>query len=169
MKVIKWLDNHLEVSLGMFLLTSMTIILFIQVIARRVFNNSLVWSEELARYIFIWLVYLGISYGAKQLRHIKIEGALALFPKFLRPYVILLGSLLFLAYSVIIIYTGYDLVLRQVALNQISPALGIPLSVIYAAPVVGFLFAGIRQVQVIISHDLKVIKDPTLLDKEAED
>lgn len=168
MKIVKWLDEHLEVSIGMFLLAAMTVILFIQVIMRRGFNNSLPWSEELARYIFIWLVYLGVSYGAKQIRHIKIEGALYLFPKLLRPYVILIGDLLFLAYAIIIIYTGYDLVQRQMALNQVSPALGIPLAIVYAAPVLGFAFTAIRQIQTILTHNIQLIKNPALLDKEAE-
>lgn len=169
MKVLKWLDDHLEVSISMLLLAVMTVVLFVQVIMRRGFNNSLVWSEELARYIFIWLVYLGISYGAKQIRHIKIEGALLMFPKFLRPYIILIGDLLFLAYAIIIIYTGIDLVQRQMMLNQVSPALSIPMSIVYAAPVVGFAFTAIRQIQTLCTHNIQIIKNPALLDKEAED
>lgn len=31
-----------------------TLVVFLQVIMRKVFNNSLTWSEELTRYIFIW-------------------------------------------------------------------------------------------------------------------
>lgn len=165
MSFVKWLDENLEATIGVILLGLMTVILFAQVIMRHVFNNSLVWSEELARYIFVWLIYLGISYGAKQMRHIKIEAALGMFPKILRPYITLLGNLLFLAYAIIIIYTGYDLVQRQLRLGQVSPALNIPFAIVYAAPVIGFIFTALRQIQLIITHDIKMIRNPELLEK----
>ena len=78
MKVLKWLDANLEKYLCVVLMSVMTLIIFIQVVARYVFQNSLSWSEELARYIFIWLVYLGISYGCQMRKHIKIDAALQL-------------------------------------------------------------------------------------------
>ena len=65
-KVIRWLDENLESTLCMILLSTFTIVLFLQVVMRKMFNNSLSWSEELARYLFIWMVFIGISYGAKQ-------------------------------------------------------------------------------------------------------
>jgi len=65
-------------------------------------RNSLVWSEELARYLFIWLIYIGISYGAKIMKHIKIEAALGLFPKKVRPVIVIIGDILFLGFSLFI-------------------------------------------------------------------
>lgn len=47
-------------------------IIFFQVIMRFVFNNSLVWSEELGKFIFVWLSWLGISIGHRRKEHIKI-------------------------------------------------------------------------------------------------
>ena len=46
--------------------------IFLQVIMRYVFNNSLFWSEELGRFLFEWLTWIGISLGAKKGQHIKI-------------------------------------------------------------------------------------------------
>ncbi|MCL2601411.1 MAG: TRAP transporter small permease subunit, partial [Treponema sp.] len=69
LKALQWLDLNAEITINIFLMSFMVIILFIQVIMRRVFNNSLFWSEELARYMFIWLVYLGISHGARLRKH----------------------------------------------------------------------------------------------------
>ncbi len=40
---------------------SMTLIVMVQVVARYVFNHSLFWSEELARYLLVWLTFLGAS------------------------------------------------------------------------------------------------------------
>ncbi|MDR2210603.1 MAG: TRAP transporter small permease [Spirochaetaceae bacterium] len=157
MKLLKWLDQHFEESICVFLMSSMSILLFIQVVMRRVFGNSLTWSEELARYIFIWLIYFGISYGAKAMKHIKIEAFLAIFPRNIRPFIKILGNLLFLAFALFVIFTSFELVQKQIKLKQQSPAMHIPMWVVYSAPLCGFVLTSVRQLQVIILdiRDLK--------------
>ena len=149
MKIFKLLDEYFEIAIGCVLISLMTIIIFIQVVMRYVFQNSLVWSEELARYIFIWLIYLGLSYGAKMMKHIKIDAALSLFPKMARPYVVILGDILFLAFALFIIATSLEIVQKQLILGQTSPALQVPMWTVYAAPLVGFTLTAIRQIQTI--------------------
>ena len=39
---------------------------FVQVVMRYVFHSSLTWSEEMARYLFVWLVYFSVAYTAKK-------------------------------------------------------------------------------------------------------
>jgi len=150
MKILRWLNEKFEMSICVVLMSLMTIIMFIQVVARRVFSHSLSWSEELARYLFLWLIYLGISYGAKIMKHIKIEAFLAVFPKKVRPYIVILGDILFFGFAVFIIYTSFVWVQRQIMLGQLSPALHVPMWVIYASPFVGFTMTAFRQVQTII-------------------
>ncbi|WP_352401016.1 TRAP transporter small permease [Anaerotignum sp.] len=157
MNFLKWLDEKFELTVCSILMVAMTVLIFVQVIMRYVFGSSLVWSEELARYIFIWLIYLGISYGARIMKHIKIEAAMGLFPQKLRPFVVILGDVLFLAFSVIIVYLAYGVVMSQVRLGQNSPAMQIPMWFMYSAPMVGFGLTAVRQIQVIIFRmkDLK--------------
>ncbi|MDD4842869.1 MAG: TRAP transporter small permease [Anaerotignum sp.] len=157
MNFLKWLDEEFELAICSILMVVMTVLIFVQVIMRYVFGSSLVWSEEMARYVFIWLIYLGISYGARVMKHIKIEAALGLFPKKLRPFVIILGDILFLVFSAVIVYLAYGIVMQQVKLNQKSPAMQIPMWFMYSAPMVGFAFTAIRQLQVIFMKikDLK--------------
>lgn len=149
-KVLSWLDDKFEISICVFLMSLMTVLIFVQVIMRYVFSNSLSWSEELARYLFIWLIYLGVSYGAKLRKHIKIDAALKLFPKGLRPYVTIMGDILFFLFAIYIINTGYKYVLMQATLGKVSPALSIPYKYVYAAPMIGFFMVSIRQVQTIL-------------------
>lgn len=150
MKILSWLDEKFEISIAVFLMSLMTILIFVQVVMRKVFSNSLSWSEELARYLFIWLIYLGISYGAKIRKHIKIDAGLKLFPKKMRPYIVIVGDIFFFLFAIYIIYTGYKYVSMQAAYNKMSPALGIPYKFVYAAPMVGFLLTSIRQIQTIV-------------------
>ncbi|MPW25411.1 TRAP transporter small permease subunit [Alkalibaculum sp. M08DMB] len=150
MKILKALDDKFELFVCIILMTLMTCIIFVQVFMRYVMQNSLVWSEELARYIFIWLIYMGISYGAKIMKHIKIDAALGLFPRKVQPIIVIVGDLLFLGFALFITHSSYTIVQRQIGLGQSSPAMQIPMWIIYAAPMVGFAFTSIRQVQTII-------------------
>ena len=155
MKVLKWLDANLEKYLCVVLMSVMTLIIFIQVVARYVFQNSLSWSEELARYIFIWLVYLGISYGCQMRKHIKIDAALNLFPKEWRKYVVIIGDLFFLFFAVYVAYTGLGYSIKQ---TRVSSAMGIPFKYVYISTFVGFGLAVIRQIQTII-YRIRCIKN----------
>lgn len=150
MKLLKFLDEKLEMSICIVLMSTMSLLLAVQVFMRYVMQASLSWSEELARYIFIWLIYLGISYGAKIMKHIKIEASLAIFPKKIQPYIVILGDLIFFGFATYICYVGYYIVQKQVFIGQTSTATGIPMWLVYSAPMVGFGLTAIRQVQTII-------------------
>lgn len=156
-RIMHWLDEYLEISICVALMAVMTVLIFVQVIMRKVFSNSLTWSEELARYLFIWLIYLGISYGSKIMKHLKIDAGLSLFPSKMRPYIVILGDIIFLIFAIYIMITGWNLCLMQIRLGKTSPALKLPLQYVYAAPMVGFALAAFRQVQTIIyrSKELK--------------
>lgn len=157
-KVLKWLDDNIEVVLCVILMSAMTLIIFVQVVFRYVFNNSLSWSEELARYVFIWLIYIGISYGCKLRKHIKIDAALYLFPKKARPLVVMLGDVLFIGFAVYITITGFGYAMDQRVYHMHSAALKIPFEYIYMSTVVGFGLATFREIQTII-YRIKCLKN----------
>jgi len=52
---------------------AMTAIIFLQVIFRYFLLQSLSWSEEVARYLFVWLTFLGASVVARSRSHIMVE------------------------------------------------------------------------------------------------
>ena len=56
MKIIKWLDDNLEECLLIILLIIITCLMGIQVFCRYILNNSLSWSEELTRFLFIYVI-----------------------------------------------------------------------------------------------------------------
>ena len=72
MTVKKFLDNF-EEYFCVWTMAIMTILVFIQVVMRYVFSNSLSWSEELARFIFLWLSWIGASYAVKERSHFRVE------------------------------------------------------------------------------------------------
>lgn len=58
--------------MGLFL-AIMTVLTFVQVVLRYVFNTGLVWSLEATVYCFAWLVLIGVSQGVRSRSHIAVE------------------------------------------------------------------------------------------------
>lgn len=147
--MLKFLNDHLEDIFIIPLMIGMSVLIFVQVVMRYIFGNSLVWSEELARYLFVWLVYFSVSYTAKREKHIRIDAALMVFPKKARPYIEILSEVLIFLFSIFIVVTSITVVQKIAASGQHSPALGLPMQLVYAAPLVGFILTAFRSLQTI--------------------
>ncbi len=156
MKILKFLDDYFEMSVCIVLMSTMTLVLAVQVFMRYVMQSSLTWSEELARYIFVWLIYMGISYGAKIMKHIRIEAAVLLLPQKGQRYAEILGDILFLGFALFVVVTSWGIVQKQLMLGQTSPAIQMPMWMLYSAPMVGFALTAVRQVQAIV-HRVRLL------------
>ncbi len=152
MKALKWIDEHLEeVFLVLFSIIMVTVIAM-QVFMRYIMGSSLAWSEELARYCFIWLVYLGISYGVKKQRHIKVDVMLLLLKDRAKIVLNILANLLFLGFAIFVMFYGYDIAQKLLTWGQKSPALQIPMGLVYLATPIGMGLTAIRIVQQLIKQ-----------------
>ncbi|CDQ18892.1 TRAP-type C4-dicarboxylate transport system, small permease component [Halobacillus karajensis] len=146
MNIIRAIDRRLEEVLLVIFSTTMVSVIFLQV-AMRVSGNSLSWSEELGRYCFIWLVYIGISYGVKKQRHIKVDVMLLLLKGKAKLMLAIISNLLFLVFSLYVVFNGYDIASQLLSFGQKSPALHIPMGWVYMATPVGFALTAIRLIQ----------------------
>ena len=158
MKILKWLDANFEKVVCVFLMSVLSADLGLQVFMRYVVHASLGWSEELARYTFVWLVYMTISYGSLKMRHIKIDAGLYLFPKKARKYVVIIGDVIFFFFAIAIVYYSWGLEQKQIMFGQLSPAMQIPMWIPYGAPLVGFALTAIRELETII-YRIKHLKE----------
>lgn len=147
MKVLRWLDDYFEEVILVLLSAVMVVVIFLQVFMRFVMQSSLAWSEELARYCMIWLVYVGISYGVKKQRHIKVDVLLMLFKHKGRIIFNIISNLLFLVFAIVIIIYGSDIAMKLLGWGQKSPALHIPMGYVYMATPIGMGLTVIRLLQ----------------------
>jgi TRAP-type C4-dicarboxylate transport system permease small subunit len=150
MRALKFLDAHFEEILVITFLATMTALVGVQVIMRYVMQSSLSWSEEMARYVFIWLVNIGISYGVKTKRHISVDVLNYFLSKKKSAYLSILADILFLVFSIIVVYNGYNLTLRIMATGQASPALEMPMYVVYGSLPASFCLVCVRLIQSIV-------------------
>jgi TRAP-type C4-dicarboxylate transport system permease small subunit len=146
MKILKWLDENLEEQLMSVALWAIVVIMGIQVIMRYGFKSSLAWSEEVSRYLFIWMVFIGISYGIKKESHMRIDMLEHFVPVLRRPLGILV-NLSFLVFAIYMISPGISVIEGLIKTGQTSPASEIPMYIVYSGLLVGFLLVVIRIVQ----------------------
>lgn len=111
-------------------LAVMVIVIFMQVVMRYVFNNSLSWSEEFARYLFVWFSWIGVSAGLKDGEHLRVEIlSTALVRRgFVKSneMVNIIVSLVWLATTAIVTYYGFEVVMSQMELHVLTPAMRLP-------------------------------------------
>lgn len=123
-----WLHAALLWACGLLMFGMMSII-FSQVVARYVFRQSLSWSEEVGRYVFVWITFLGLAAAFKSGSHVALDLLVkSLGPAWRRKLEILNGILVVLLASSLL-WSGVRLL--EFGMRQRSPALGIPMAWVY--------------------------------------
>jgi TRAP-type C4-dicarboxylate transport system permease small subunit len=152
-KVSQLAEKVVQVALvGM--VAIMTVIIIIQVFMRYIFLYSLSWSEEVARYLMIWVCFLGASLALKYGFHIGVEFVVNRFPKKMRGWVNLIakiGVLLFLIYFTI---GGFRV--SWAVRDQDSPALLFSMAYAYLSAPVGGFFMIIQLLNLLIEDWVKI-------------
>lgn len=118
------------------LLTVVTVLaVTAQVIFRYGVQSSLTWSEELARYSFIWAIFIGTSVAARRSQHIVVDGLVKAMSAALRRWLRVANLLLCAAFFALFAYVSILLV--QNAVPQKSASLEISIAWVYASAVLG--------------------------------
>ncbi len=148
--------NKLEEIIIIAMFAIMVIVIFAQVIMRYVFNDSLYWSEELGKFIFVWISWLGISLGEREGEHIKITMLTSKF-SFKKAHTFnILSCLIVLAICLITFYYSCSLVISQWTTHYAG--IGISISWGYLAVATGTGLMMARSVAAILKS-YKAIKD----------
>lgn len=161
MKVIRWLDEHLEEYMIVILTTIMTVLLFLQVLFRFVLNLPLAWVEEISLYSMVWLCYFGCSLAIKKREHLKME----IITNFLKPKAKkifdIISLILFFAFAVFVLYHVTLLTGDILSRGQVTAVLEIPKWIPYAGVPAAFLLMMIRMIQdfIRIIHEMKTINE----------
>ncbi|GGK34463.1 hypothetical protein GCM10010965_29290 [Caldalkalibacillus thermarum] len=151
MGMYKWIDEKLEEVLLVTTMVVMVILIFYQVCSRYFFNYSLSWTEEVARYIHIWQVWLGASFAVKKQRHIRVEIFVKKLPGTFKRVVDITALLLWFFLAMVLAYEGTQVVNHIFERGQLSPAIRMPMWLAYLAVPVGGILMSIRLIQQLVS------------------
>ena len=150
MKVLKWLDKHLEEMLLVILLAAIVLVMLYQIVRRYLFNSSLSWSEEFCRYCFIWFMFVGFSYSIRFDLDLRVDAIVNLLPVAVKKGISAVGLLICLALTSYLFIHSFQTVAGVIKTGETSTGLHLPLKFIYAASVVGYGLGTVRYIQRIV-------------------
>jgi TRAP-type C4-dicarboxylate transport system permease small subunit len=135
-------------SLAFFWLLGLNV--FYQFFTRYVLNSSAAWTEEIARYLLICTVFMGIAAAVRRTRHIHVDFLYRLIPaKAGRALSTLvdIGRIVFFVVAV-----GLTLQMMSLMGNLMMTIIDLPMNIVYGICAVGFAAAAVRSVQVAIEN-----------------
>lgn len=126
-------------------------IVFYQFFTRYVLNNSASWTEEIARYFLIGLVFMGAAIGVGKNNHIQVD----FFYRFMNPRLARVLATVVDALRVVFciaatVLTG--MMMAKLGSNSRMSMVDLPMNVIYGVCMLGFAFMAFRSVQVALIH-----------------
>jgi TRAP-type C4-dicarboxylate transport system permease small subunit len=136
-RVFYLLDKIMDYAVFLILL-ALVIIGGMQVLCRYAFNYSLTWSEEVLRYLLIWLVFFAMGVGLRRNAHIGMNIVVDKLPPKGRQ---IMGSLVYvvaMVFSGILIFYTREII--KVTIYQMTPSLGISIGVVYCGVLIGSIY-----------------------------
>jgi C4-dicarboxylate transporter DctQ subunit len=128
------LDRYLEYFSTTVMVVTMsvaTLVAFVNVVLRYVFNMSLTWAGELTSYLFIWSALFGAAYGFKIGMHLGVTVLIQKLRPQVAKWVLSLSLLIILGYLLCLMVWGYDFVMFNHMMEMVSVDLELSYWIIY--------------------------------------
>lgn len=146
-RTLSALLDHFESYICQFLLVFFVITIFMQIILRAI-GHSLYWTEEIARYAFLWFILFGACYATRLSALNRVTMQFGKFPPFVGNLCMLIGDCIWIAFCLIMAWHGYLAVADLAEFPYHTPALDWDLSKIYYIFPISFVLMAVRIVQV---------------------
>lgn len=104
-RMMRWLDRFDHAAI-LVLLGALVAVVSLQVASRFLLKLPIEWSEEVARFLFIWFCWLGCSYATLNFHHIRITAHLRLMPAGLARAVMVAGDVVWIVFNVFVVVAG---------------------------------------------------------------
>ena len=133
------IDKFIEKT-SVALLVLMCIFILLQVIYRFIFHDSKPWTEEIARYLFMWLTYCGAALAMKNGSHLRMDFLLSVAKGKNRKILIFISDICMSIYCLMGVFLGIQLSIEVMEMQQTFMSLDISLYGVYMGiPVFFFL------------------------------
>ncbi len=156
MTMLKNIWQNFERWTAVFLIAFLAVILFVEVLFRYVFYHSVGWINEFSGFIFVWFIYLSISYITGKRAHIRVQILDLLLPEHIVRHVDLVMDFLWLGFNALMTYYGLQLVLSIFQYPFRTPILDLSMAYPYAIIPLAFGLMTIR-LSINLVNDVRTI------------
>ena len=138
--------NFFETSACNAAFAAMCTLIFLQIVLRAL-GMPLVWSEEISRYLFIWVIYMAASKAVHANRHLSVGILPLMLSDKAKQALNILTNMFTFVFLLVLCYNCFMLLQRMGVRPQFAPASGINMIYAYAAPAIGSAMMTIRCIQ----------------------
>lgn len=137
------IDHHVENWLAFIVFWSLASIVFLQFFTRYVLNDSLAWTEEIARYGLIWVTFIGAAIVARRNLHISVEVLLHYLPALPARVLLAIVDIIKLMFIGLLAYFSVTIVERMQWQRMVI--IDLPMSIVYGGVALGCFLTLVRQ------------------------
>ncbi|MFD6439710.1 TRAP transporter small permease [Peribacillus sp. NPDC060186] len=159
-KISKLLENTLNIIMAV-ALAIMVVLVFGNVVLRYAFNSGITWSEEMSRYLFIWLTFLGAIGAYKNKEHLGVDMLIKRLPNKMKRVVIVISDLLILLVLVLVLDGSWKM--TMINIDSTAPATGMPLAFVYGTGILVSVSMGLMTIYNLYQVVFNKIKDEDLV------
>ncbi|MEK9690057.1 MAG: TRAP transporter small permease [Burkholderiaceae bacterium] len=156
--LLQRIDRDLEKWALLWFYTMLVVTMAIEVLRREVFSYSSIWGEEIVRYAFIYLVWIGAAAAVRERAHIRIDILFEFCSQRIRALLYLFGDLVMVVVAVFALILSFESLLVSLKFGSVSHGLRLPMSLFLCAVPIGFVLMLFRLAQS-IRRDLRNIKN----------
>lgn len=131
------IQKKIEIGIPLICMILMTTIIFVQVVGRYLFHYSISWSEEVGRYLVIWITFGGSVLAFRRGAHIGVNALVNILTPKIRYYVTLLSQVITICFFIVLGYYGTIHTINQIIHLQLGPATRLPMAIPYSAIPIG--------------------------------
>ena len=146
-QILKQIDQNLERWLLLVFYSMIVMTIGTEVVRRFVLSYSSIWGEEIARYAFIYLVWIGVSAAVRDRAHIRIDVLMQFLSMRGKALIYLLGDLVMLAVALLALYYSYETLMISIKFGSVTHGLRIDQAWFLAAVPFGFTLTCFRLIQ----------------------
>ena len=148
--ILQNIDKNGERYLLLVFYTVVVAVIGVEVIRRFVLSFSSVWGEEIARFAFIYLTWVGASAGVKNRSHIRIDVIYNWVPERHHVWLYVLADVATIIFAVIALYYSLIPIITSINFNNVTDGLRINRSFFLVAVPLGFTMTMVRVLQNLI-------------------
>lgn len=146
-KILKAIDKNGERWALLLFYVMLVATMFIEVLRREIMSYSSIWGEEIVRYSFIYLAWIGCAAAVKERGHIRIDVIMQYAGRTVKTLLYIFGDLVMFVVAIIALYWSFETVLVSAKFGSVTPGLRISQVWFLMAVPIGFALVIFRLVQ----------------------
>jgi TRAP-type C4-dicarboxylate transport system permease small subunit len=158
--MLQALDKNAERWALLVFYVMLVVTMAVEVLRREIFSYSSIWGEEIVRYSFIYLAWIGAAAAVKERGHIRIDVIMHYVPPRAKALLYILGDMVMAAVAVIAVYWSWETVMVSAKFGSVSHGLRVSMIWFLLAVPIGFSLMLLRLAQSFL-RDLRALRDGT--------